>query len=166
MADLRQAALEACPFCGDEPSFSGNASDWKDESRYVELSLGCCVSMTEQIGWRRARDMTHEAKTAELQNRLRLKWNTRAALEQQEQAEPVAYRFQSPATEGWLLGLEPPVSSRWEIEPLYTHPPRREWRGLTDDENNELSITMVKGHKSVNWLARTIEARLKELNHE
>jgi hypothetical protein len=49
---------------------------------------------------------------------------------------------------------------------LYTHPPRREWQGLTDDENNELSITMVKGHKSVNWLARTIEAALRSKNHE
>ncbi len=54
-----------------------------------------------------------------------------AALEQPEQ-EPVAYRFQSPATEEWLLGLEPPVGSRWAIEPLYTNPPRREWQGLTD----------------------------------
>jgi hypothetical protein len=43
--------------------------------------------MTEQIGWRRARDMTHEAKTAELQNKLRLKWNARAALAQQEQEQ-------------------------------------------------------------------------------
>ncbi len=33
--------------------------------------------------------------------------------------KPVAYRFKSPATEGWLLGLEPPVGSRWEIEGLY-----------------------------------------------
>jgi hypothetical protein len=82
-----EQAVEACPFCGNEPSFSGNASEWKDESRYVELSLGCCVSMTEQIGWRRARDMTHEAKTAELRSRLRSKWNTRAALA--EPQEPV-----------------------------------------------------------------------------
>lgn len=88
---LRQAvrlALEACPFCGNEPSFSGNASEWKDDYRYVELSLGCCVLMTEQIGWRQAREMTHEAKTTELRNRLQLRWNTRTALEQQ-QAEPI-----------------------------------------------------------------------------
>lgn len=39
--------------------------------------------------------------------------------------EPVAYRFQSPATEEWLLGLEPPVGSRWEVEPLYAAPPQR-----------------------------------------
>ena len=92
MNDLRtaaQQALEACPFCGNEPSFSGDASEWKDESRYVELSLGCCVSMTEQIGWRRARDMTHEAKTAELRSRLQLRWNTRAALAEPTTAQQV-----------------------------------------------------------------------------
>ena len=54
----------------------------------------------------------------------------RAALAQPEQ-EPVAYRFQSPATEAWLLGLEPPVGSRWEIEPLYATPPQRQ--PLTED---------------------------------
>jgi hypothetical protein len=46
----------------------------------------------------------------------------------------------------------------------HARPPRREWRGLTEEENNELSHTMVKGHKSVNWLARAIEQLLKERN--
>ena len=60
----------------------------------------------------------------------------KAALEQPEQ-EPVAYRFQSPATEEWLLGLEPPVGSRWEVEPLYTAPPQR--KPLTEEEIQNLS---------------------------
>ena len=47
---------------------------------------------------------------------------------------------------------------------LYTHPPRREWQSLSEEENNELSLTMVKGHKSVNWLSRAIERALKEKN--
>ena len=42
--------------------------------------------------------------------------------------------------------------------------PRREWQGLTEEEINELSHTMVKGHKSVNWLTRAIEQALKEKN--
>ena len=72
-----------------------------------------------------------------------------------EPVEPVAYRFQSPATEEWLLGLEPPVGSRWEVEPLYTAPPQR--KPLTEEEIDELSRTMVKGDRSVNWLCRAIE---------
>ena len=42
---------------------------------------------------------------------------------------------------------------------LYTSPPaQRTWVGLTDEEIDELSRTMVKGDKSVNWLCRAIEA--------
>jgi hypothetical protein len=48
---------------------------------------------------------------------------------------------------------------------MYAEPPRREWQSLSEEEINELSHTMVKGHKSVNWLARAIEAALKEKNN-
>jgi hypothetical protein len=251
LREAAQQALEACPFCGNEPSFSGNASDWKDESRYVELSLGCCVSMTEQIGWRRARDMTHEAKTAELQNRLRLKWNTRAALAQQEprnqcgetceraklcavcargleQEEPlsvedlaralVASRVIDAAAlddpEGYDDGVtlervrglhrrlaalaqqeQEPVAwiapngelrkdrsarkfSEWawcqeDYQPLYTHPPRREWVSLTEEEVWSQYQTLWPFHPAeeprlaadISKFARAIEQACKEKNH-
>ena len=41
---------------------------------------------------------------------------------------------------------------------------KRTWVGLTDEEIDELSRSMVKGDKSVNWLCRAIEAKLKEKN--
>ena len=69
--------LLPCPFCGGLPYFEGDAKDWKDDHRYVELSLTCCVTMCETIGWKRARDMTIEARNKELQIRLTDKWNTR-----------------------------------------------------------------------------------------
>jgi len=50
-----------------------------------------------------------------------------------------------------------------ELEPLYTAPPKQ-WVGLTDDEINILSCEMVKGDKSVNWLCKVLEAKLKEKN--
>ena len=40
----------------------------------------------------------------------------------------------------------------------------RTWVGLTDEEIDDLSRTMVKGNKSVNWLCQAIEAALKEKN--
>jgi len=40
----------------------------------------------------------------------------------------------------------------------------RTWVGLTDEEIDDLSRTMVKGNKSVNWLCQAIEAKLKEKN--
>lgn len=69
--------LKECPFCGGEPWFKGSAADWKDDRRYVELSLICCVQMTETIGWMRARDMLVRERDKELRERLSLKWNTR-----------------------------------------------------------------------------------------
>jgi hypothetical protein len=39
---------------------------------------------------------------------------------------------------------------------IYTAPPQR--KPLTDEQIDELSHTMVKGSKSVNWLCRAIEA--------
>ena len=39
---------------------------------------------------------------------------------------------------------------------LYTTPPQR--KPLTDEEIDDLSRTMVKGNKSVNWLCQAIEA--------
>ena len=41
---------------------------------------------------------------------------------------------------------------------------KRTWVGLTDEEIDDLSRTMVKGNKSVNWLCQAIEAKLKEKN--
>ena len=42
--------------------------------------------------------------------------------------------------------------------------PKREWVGLTDEEIDILSCEMVKGDKSVNWLCKVLEAKLKEKN--
>lgn len=42
--------------------------------------------------------------------------------------------------------------------------PKREWVGLTYEEIDILSCEMVKGYKSVNWLCKVLEAKLKEKN--
>lgn len=68
-------ALKPCPFCGNQPHFT--KVEWKDESRYVEVELRCCVIMSEALGWMRARDMTKEQQQAELESHLTLCWNTR-----------------------------------------------------------------------------------------
>jgi hypothetical protein len=38
------------------------------------------------------------------------------------------------------------------------------WVGLTVEEIDELACAMVKGNKSVNWLCRAIEAKLRSKN--
>jgi hypothetical protein len=66
-----------CPFCGDQPWFEGDANQWRDDRRYVELSLTCCATMTENIAWRNARDMTAKEKESELKRQLITNWNNR-----------------------------------------------------------------------------------------
>ena len=71
-----------------------------------------------------------------------------AQSEQPSQQEPVA----------WITK----TGNVWKTKadetdtPLYTTPPQR--KPLTDEEIDELSRSMVKGDKSVNWLCRAIEA--------
>jgi len=75
MSDKIQAELLPCPFCGNKPNLTD--WEWKDDSRYVEASLVCCVTMSEAIGWRKARDMTDSAKAEELRSKLVEAWNRR-----------------------------------------------------------------------------------------
>jgi hypothetical protein len=85
----------------------------------------------------------------------------RAALAQQEQ-EPKAWMLTDDSGMRFVSVDRPHP----DFVPLYTAPPRREWQSLSEEEINELSHTMVKGHKSVNWLTRAIEQALKEKNHD
>jgi hypothetical protein len=96
----------------------------------------------------------------------------RAALAQQEQEqEPVAWRWvPSKVWHDYVLSDDPEQAKLArehgiEVQCLYTHPPRREWQSLSEEEIDDLSRTMVKGHKSVNWLTRAVEAALKEKNN-
>ena len=88
------------------------------------------------------------------------------ALETQQ--EPVAWVSDSPTKgNGKQLHWTKAEAWRWSsnITPLYTAPPKAaEWVGLTDAEIDILSCEMVKGYKSVNWLCKVLEARLKEKN--
>ena len=99
----------------------------------------------------------------------------RAALEQPEQ-EPVAW---SPALtypgyeqqRAWVNGKPQPEDVEYwakngnGVTYVYTHPPRREWQGLTD---TEIGMEYVKWDAtpgvSMGNFARAIEAALKEKN--
>ena len=97
----------------------------------------------------------------------------RAALAQQEQ-EPVAWRFKGMMGMPWSLSDDGYYVSckrdkGYIVEPLYTAPPRREWRGLSAEEF--WSLPKARGwfpgdHYRLTKLTRAIEAALKEKNHE
>ena len=90
-----------------------------------------------------------------------------------EQEEPVAWMWDQQARRsstgigGWdkqLLFCRPaedPFVPKRNITPLYTHPPRRAWRGLTEEDRSVLFSTHFN---SPYELVNAIEAALKERN--
>jgi len=57
-------------------------------------------------------------------------------------------------------------SDQHKALPLYTHPPRREWQSLTDDEIVKFADEVSGEEHSVEDFARAIEAALRSKNHE
>jgi hypothetical protein len=95
-------------------------------------------------------------------------------MREQPEQEPVAWRFEARHIDsawGAAVALKHPgpegVYMR-KVTPLYTHPPRREWRGLTDEEIDRVTDAQwaSNNHKPIyaayRAYARAIEAALKQ----
>ena len=89
----------------------------------------------------------------------------------QPEQEPVAYLYHdaqtahdaNPLLHSALLVFATERRPEYRNEtPLYTHPPRREWRGLTEEEI--VAIFLLAPTQPA--FARAIEAALKEKNYE
>jgi hypothetical protein len=74
-----------------------------------------------------------------------------AELEAQPEQEPFGYFRYDLRLDAWVQNREGRPGT-----PFYTTPPQR--KPLTDEQIDELSRTMIKSSKSVNWLCRAIEA--------
>jgi hypothetical protein len=78
--------------------------------------------------------------------------------------EPVAWQWLNSA----YFRKKPPAnaeSGAWI--PLYTAPPRREWRKLTEEEILLISVECAASHQQDDVaFARAVEAKLKEKNHD
>jgi hypothetical protein len=87
----------------------------------------------------------------------------RAALAQEEQQEqePVAWQWLNTAHFRKKLPANA-ESGAWN--PLYTTPPRREWRSLSEEEINETLDNNLEGGTSLFDICRAIEQALKEKN--
>jgi hypothetical protein len=90
----------------------------------------------------------------------------RAAIEQAQ--EPVAWRWKAMVNgdfvSNWVLTHSEPPPYALESQPLYTHPPRREWQELTTDEMKAVADRYQLKVLNVPVAFRAIEAALKEKN--
>jgi hypothetical protein len=88
-----------------------------------------------------------------------------AAMEQPEQ--PVAWIHRKHYLLGHAENMPPAdkaLAQGWE--PLYTHPPRREWRSLSEEEIESLWRKWVGTQRPNYSFTRAIEAALRSKNHE
>jgi hypothetical protein len=99
-----------------------------------------------------------------------------AALEQPEQ-EPVATVAMDVSRahiswDGKYLGQRPDMKIAMLLKdlpvgtPLYTHPPRREWRSLSEEEIESLWRKWVGTQRPNYSFTRAVEAALRSKNHE
>ena len=84
----------------------------------------------------------------------------RQAIEQAEKQEPVAWSYTNTQGRDVIIrGNVAPYEAPYEdATPLYTHPPKREWVGLTDEEAAECWNSSAV----TTW--KNIEAKLREKN--
>jgi hypothetical protein len=101
-------------------------------------------------------------------------------MREQPEQEPVAWiqpdHLQKARQAPFLCRVEPTQRCA-DFVPFYTHPPRREWRGLTEEEIGDVfqaarnaklgSANDNSRHRlSVVEIARAVEQALKEKNHD
>jgi hypothetical protein len=104
-------------------------------------------------------------------------WNAALAEPQEPVQKPVAWRWRlrSPTdapgfAQPWNVTTYYPREQANEIEPLYTHPPRREWQELSNGEIYTAYITATnqtlrpQDERLALAFARAIEAALKKRN--
>ena len=121
-------------------SGDGQRSGWR--KRQVETSMNIHTSETEFL----------KTQVQRLSALVRAQQITIDKLEAQQEQEPVAEYI----GENWDGSIVQLYEDLQKGTKLYTSPPQR--KPLTDEEIDELSRSMVKGDKSVNWLCRAIEA--------
>ena len=85
----------------------------------------------------------------------------RQAIAEAEKQEPVAWMYESVCGNDFATRHKPPDYAK-NIRPLYTHPPKREWVGLTIDEC--VLIGVATGFEQT--AIYMIEAKLKEKNYD
>jgi len=86
----------------------------------------------------------------------------------QEEQEPVAHLWQHSETGRTRVVMPDQVvtaDATWVVVgPLYLHPPRREWRGLSEEERADILFPLTAAGDSDMECARAIEQACKERN--
>jgi len=142
MSDLRTAAQQAL-----------EALNW-----YAE-----CAMVSDK-----AADAASALKAALAEEALQRLTDVHQEIEAVLEQEPVAWMVYTQDGKSVCVTDNPADFIEWRSFPLYTHPPRREWRGLTEEEFWPMLEAEGRADRKpveiIAALARAIEAALKERN--
>jgi hypothetical protein len=175
LREAAQAALEALENCTSEHGHRCNRCDSEvGEGGQVVAALRAALAQPEprnQCGETCERAKLCAVCARGLEQEQEETCKKFLQVEEQEQ-EPVAWLYRH-KTEPWKqatmvqrMDRHLRGSDEWHEVPLYTHPPRREWQSLTDEEIGMLYVTWdATPGVSMADFARAIEAKLKEINH-
>jgi hypothetical protein len=169
-----------CASC-HERSYMPHAPDCKKQNAIIALRAALAqeeqparAQQMRDAGYTRRptlREMAQQEREDIAQN-LQSRLDAALLLEErrQEIAQPRRETEQEPVAWQWLNSAyfrkKPPAnaeSGAWI--PLYTHPPRREWQGLTEEEIEDMSVTGTDSELRRQQFARTVEQALKEKNN-
>jgi hypothetical protein len=162
MTDLRTAAQQALELLKE---LQGGCTDSDDGT--VEALTVWCPEVIENLEAALEQPEQPEPRNqcGETCERAKLCATCARGLEEPEQ-EPVAWWI--PKAEQFCIKQpgERPFAKAWE--PLFTHPPRRVWQGLTEEEFWPMLEAEGRADRKpveiIAALARAIEAALKERN--
>ncbi len=128
---VMELALEALVLNNDEwksLADSGDSGYWKAEDQDHYKQTNEAITAIEN-----ALAQPEQLEGLKLIHKADIDLAKKRALEAQPEQEPVAWRFQSPVG-GWAYGKEPPIGSKYAVEPLYATPPQRKPLVIDSDE--------------------------------
>jgi hypothetical protein len=154
MSDLRTAAQQAL----ERPNLLG----WSFH-RNSDGSIGIKSPPPRPGESKRTSDCVYPCNGADLHELLSKFVDHIAALEQEPEQEPVAWIMEDDDGERLEWAADVSFLSATPTFPLYTHPPRREWRSLSEEEIQSIHDTYHK-RMGPQEFARAVEVALKERN--
>ena len=92
--------LKPCPFCGGMPDFGW--VEEKDERRYVQLDLICCVTMSDTLSFHEHKSLSDDETEARLKTSLAESWNRRTPPKPSSEPTPKSEVDEAGNT-GWMI---------------------------------------------------------------
>jgi hypothetical protein len=165
VAEKFRAAFDAPP----APTPDQSAINWLKARPYIEAfidGMGYDMTLTDERVRFEAREKVDVLAQQE-QEQEPVAWGLFAETDGEWQLQYPAFvgdEFGKRNAEAEAAACNSPLPIK--VRPLFTHPPRREWQSLTDEEIDAVAADLGYAQLTPREVARAIEQALKEKNHD